>query len=80
MKYFTRKRNKYKFNAIGLFSVALNLKITQKNGFYCAEFIKYVLEKSKIKTNLPEIVTPEDFLHLTNITPIYIGFLKNYNG
>lgn len=80
MKYFTRKRNNYKFNALGLFSVALNLKVTQKNGFYCAEFIKYVLEKSNIKTNLPDIVTPEDFLHLRNITPVYIGFLKNYNA
>ena len=78
IKYFERKRKYYKFNALGLFSVALNVKITKENSFYCAEFIKYVLDKAKIKTNLPEIVTPEDFQHLNNISPIYIGFLKNY--
>lgn len=78
IKHFERKKKNYKFNIIGLFSVALNLKVTKKNSFYCAEFIKYVLEKSKIKTNLPDIVTPEDFLHLQNLTPIYKGFLKNY--
>lgn len=78
IKYFERKRKHYKFNTIGLFSVALNIKITKENSFYCAEFIKYVLETAKIKTNLPEIVTPEDFLHIQNLTPIYIGFLKNY--
>lgn len=80
IKYFERKRKKYKFNTIGLFSVALNIKITKENSFYCAEFIKYVLEQAKIKTNLPELVTPEDFLHLKNINPVYIGFLKNYTS
>lgn len=79
IKYFSRKRKDYKFNFIGLCSVALSLKVTQENGFYCAEFIKYVLDKSNIKTNLPDIVTPEDFLNLPNITPVYNGYLKNYN-
>lgn len=78
IKYFERKRKYYKFNALGLFSVAFNLRITKENKFYCAEFIKYALEKAKIKTNLPELVTPEDFLHLKNINPVYIGLLKNY--
>lgn len=80
IKYFERKRKNYKFNAIGLFSVALNLRIKKENKFYCAEFIKYALEKANIKTNLPEIVTPEDFLYLKDINPIYIGLLKNYTG
>lgn len=79
IKHFNRKRKNYKFNFIGLCSIAFHIKITQKNGFYCAEFIKYIFDKSKIKTNLPELVTPEDFLNLPNITNIYNGYLKNYN-
>ncbi len=79
IRYFRRKRNNYKFNIIGLISVALNKQITKENEFYCAEFIKYLFDQSKIKNNLPDIVTPEDFLYLPNIIPIYKGFLKNYN-
>ncbi|MBQ8681957.1 MAG: hypothetical protein IJ509_03495 [Bacilli bacterium] len=78
MKYFNRERNHYKFNFIGLCSVAFHIKITQENGFYCAEFIKYVFDKSDVKTNLPDLVTPEDFLNLDNTTAIYKGYLKNY--
>ncbi len=78
IKHFTRKKRYYRFNTLGLLSAAINKKITKENKFYCAEFIKYILEKSKIKNNLPEIVTPEDFLHLENISPIYIGTLKEY--
>lgn len=79
MKHFNRKRKNYKFNFLGLCSIAFHIKITQTNGFYCAEFIKYVFDKSNIKTNLPDLVTPKDFLHFPNITPVYKGYLRNYN-
>lgn len=78
IEHFKRTRKNYKFNTFGLFSVAFNYQRTKKNEFYCAEFIKYLLDQSKIKTNLPTIVTPEDFQNLHNSTPIYIGYLKNY--
>ena len=55
------------------------IKINRENCFYCAEFIKYVFEKSDIKTNLPELITPEDFLNIPNSIPIYNGYLSNYN-
>lgn len=78
IKYFKRKRKNYKFNAIGLLSVAIHLKVTQENSFYCAEFIKYLLDESKIQTNLPDLVTPEDFQNLNNIHSIYNGRLVDY--
>ena len=68
----------YKFNFIGLCSVALHIKITKENKFYCAEFIKYLFEKCKIDTSLPELVTPSDFESIPNTTQIYTGYLKNY--
>lgn len=50
------KRNKkdYKFNMLGLLAVGFHKKIRKEHSFYCAEFIKYVLEKSEIKVELPE--------------------------
>ena len=68
----------YKFNVIGLFAVGLNLKIQKKNAFYCAEFVKYVLEASGKKTNLPPIIRPDDFKHLNNLSLEYEGKLCLY--
>ena len=61
------ERKKYKFNILGLVAAGLHKKIGNDHSFYCAEFVKYVLEGANIKTNLPEIVKPEDFKNLENI-------------
>lgn len=68
----------YKFNVLGLFAAGFHKKIGKEHSFYCAEFVKYVLEKSDIKTNLPEIVRPEDFKKLEGLELIYEGLLKKY--
>lgn len=75
------KKNKdmYKFNTLGLIAVSINLRIKQKNHFYCAEFVKYILEKSKIKYELPDIIRPEDFKNISNLKTIYKGRLNDYN-
>lgn len=78
IKYFNRKRKNYKFNTLGLFSAAIHLKIEQENKFYCAEFIKYLLEECKIETELPDLITPEHFLYLKNTYPVYSGKLQEY--
>jgi len=70
---------KYKFNIIGLFAVAFHKKIRAKNSFYCAEFVKYITEKSDINYNLPEIIKPEDFRRMKHKEEIYEGLLRNYN-
>lgn len=68
----------YKFNTIGLFAVAFNKKICQKNSFYCAEFVKHVLEKSGIETKLPKLVRPNDFKSLENLNLEYEGRFREY--
>ena len=59
-------------------AAGLHKKIGNDHSFYCAEFVKYVLEGANIKTNLPEIVKPEDFKNLDNIEEIYCGLLRKY--
>lgn len=41
----------YTFNIIGLFAAGIHIRLKYKKSFYCAEFVKYVLDKSKINTN-----------------------------
>ncbi len=79
IREFKRKRRIYKFNIIGLFAVALHLKIKTKNSFYCAEFVKDVLQKANLANDLPIIIKPEDFKKLKNINQEYKGMLRDYN-
>ncbi len=74
------EKEKYKFNIIGLVAAGVHKKIGNDHSFYCAEFVKYVLEKAGIKTNLPEIVKPEHFESLEDINEIYYGLLKKYRA
>lgn len=71
-------KDKYKFNIIGLFLVSINKKYEREDKFYCAEFVKYILETSLNRKLLPDIVKPMDFLNLENIELIYEGLFSKY--
>lgn len=79
IKNIQSKKNLYKFNFIGLMAVALNVKIKRERCFYCAEFVKYVLEQSQV-LSLPDIVKPEDFEKLQGISEVYRGSLIEYKA
>jgi len=74
------KNNKenYKFNIIGLFAAGFHKKIVKDYSFYCAEFVKYIIEKAGIDTKLPKAVKPEDFKKLEGLQEIYEGLLRKY--
>ena len=78
IKKIEEEKEKYDFNIIGLFAVSINKRIKKDYSFYCAEFVKYVMEESDIQMDLPEIIKPEDFKNLENLELIYTGLLKNY--
>lgn len=73
-----RNKETYKFNYLGILLVSLNKKYKTGNRFYCAEFVKYVLETSLAKKLVPEIVKPIDFLKLEGIELIYEGLFRKY--
>lgn len=70
----------YKFNMIGLIGVAIHFKIKRERCFYCAEFVKYVLEHSNTEYNLPDMIKPEDFKEINGLDVVYSGILKEYNS
>lgn len=75
---FERNKDLYGFNILGLFCVALHKKFDTEKSFYCAEFVKYLLDYGETNIKLPEIVKPEDFKKIENIELLYKGFLKDY--
>ena len=75
---FSENKNIYKFNIKGLFAVGFNKRIQRENYFYCAEFVKYVLDEADIDIDLPEIIRPENFKVLGEDRIIYSGLLREY--
>ena len=75
---FINTDEKYYFNMWGIIAVIFNKKPTRKNHFYCAEFVKYVLDNAGVDLNLPEIVKPDDFTHIDDLSVIYEGLLRDY--
>ena len=76
---FRVNKKSYKFNIMGLMAVPLKKKVKRRNYFYCAEFVKYVLEEANIIVNLPEIIRPQNFSEIDNIKVCYNGKLKEYS-
>lgn len=79
IEYVKEHKDEYRFNILGLFLAGFNKKRKVAKTYYCAEFVKAVLEKSQIDTTgLPEIIKPEHFKDIKNSKLIYKGLLKEY--
>ena len=78
IKHIQNEKEQYKFNVIGMFAVGFNIKVKAKNSFFCAEFVKHVIEESNIDMKLPELIRPESFKDLDGAKEIYRGLLREY--
>ena len=73
-------KNRYKFNFAGLLCAGVNYQLKRENAFYCAEFVKYVINNAEVGLELPKVIKPMDFKYkLKNKQMTYKGLLKNYN-
>ena len=77
IKQFKKNKDKYKFNFIGVLSVALKKPFKRENSFYCSEFVRHILLEAQIDLKLPELVKPMDFQQ-ESMELIYTGLLRNY--
>ena len=78
IKRIARKKSIYRFNIIGLFASGFNIRIKRDNCFYCAEFVKYLLDEGEVYNELPDIIKPIDFKNIDNLEVEYSGILRNY--
>ena len=79
IQHMLQHKEKYNFNFIGLIFAGLHKKIEFKHSFYCAEFVKYILENGKLDLSyLPEAIRPIDFQNLRNAKLVYKGMLRDY--
>ena len=78
IKYVKKNKEKYKINVTGMFLSAIKVKIRKRRSFYCAQFVKYLLDRAKVENNIEDTVRPENFKNLPNSKEIYKGLLINY--
>ena len=76
---FSNNRKKYKFNIIGLIYARFNKQCKRKNKFYCSQFVREVIEQSKIEIlDMSKVIKPEDFKRLEPLKLEYKGLLRMY--
>lgn len=78
IKKIEKEKDSYTFNVLGLFAAGFHKKREKQNCFYCAEFVKHVIEEAGVDLNLPEIIKPEDFKYVQYFEIIYEGLLRKY--
>ena len=72
-------KSEYKFNVIGLAFAAFKKYKKINKGFYCSEFVKYILENSKIDVSFikgPPL--PMSFEEISGLELLYTGLLRDY--
>ncbi|MBQ9072330.1 MAG: hypothetical protein IJY25_04165 [Bacilli bacterium] len=79
IKNINLNREDYKFNFMGLVLAGINYRYTRKKCFYCAEFVKYLINEANLEIKLSNAVKPIDFKKYNNLDILYTGVLKNYN-
>ena len=80
IKQIGKEKENYKFNIKGLFAAGFHKKIAREQYFYCAEFVKYLIEYAEIDVNLPPAVKPEHFKNINEQNIIYEGLLRKYKS
>lgn len=78
IKEVADNKDNYKFNILGLIAVMFNINLNRDKCFYCAEFIKYLLDESNVDIGLPATIKPEDFYNISGSEDVYIGRLSEY--
>ncbi|MGM8216577.1 hypothetical protein ACLIA0_13495 [Bacillaceae bacterium W0354] len=77
---FNNNKDKYSYNLLGLIGVAINLPISQRDKYFCSQFVSEVFEKSGLYLwDLPSaLVTPNDFSVHPRFEMVYEGRLYDY--
>lgn len=78
IKYFDKNKEKFTFNVKGMFLSAIDVKVRKRKSFYCAQFVKHLLDRAGIKNEIQDTVRPENFKDLENAKVIYKGLLRKY--
>ncbi|KUO73040.1 MAG: hypothetical protein APF77_20420 [Clostridia bacterium BRH_c25] len=79
---FSKEKEKYRYNFLGLCSILFNKPIKRKNYYFCSQFVSEVLMKSKVlkAKKAPELTRTDDLYTIKNREIMYEGFVNEQFG
>lgn len=80
IKEIDANKQKYRYNLLGLFAIALNKQIPRKHAFFCSHFVAKVLQEGRVlETNKHiSMITPQDLKKASSHKLVYQGNLQSY--
>ncbi|QED48202.1 hypothetical protein [Cytobacillus dafuensis] len=80
IKEIDDNQQKYRYNLIGLFAIALNKQIHRKYAFFCSHFVAMILKEGRLLETNKHLcmITPQDLKEASSHRLIYQGDLHNY--
>ncbi|WP_407389478.1 hypothetical protein [Carnobacterium jeotgali] len=80
LSFYNQTKDIYRYNLIGLITLALNIDFDRRDSFFCSQFVASVLSESGIYTfeKEPHFITPGDLSQVPIFVPIYTGSLSDY--
>lgn len=80
LSFYNETKSIYRYNLVGLVTLALNIDFDRKDAFFCSQFVASVLSESGIYKfeKEPHFVTPQNLSQLPIFVPIYSGSLQDY--
>ena len=79
IRYFRNHRKEATYSFLGAYAMPLKLPLKRMNKFTCSQFVAFVLHYSgacKLPKD-PDLMMPDDFTKLDNVTLVYEGLLKD---
>ncbi|MBY0121367.1 hypothetical protein [Bacillus sp. S/N-304-OC-R1] len=80
IKEMDLNRQKYRYNLLGLFAIAINKRFDREHAFFCSHFVAMVLKEGQLlNTNKHlSMITPQDLKEASSHRLIYQGSLQSY--
>jgi len=78
---FASEKKSFKYNIRGIFKARKNINYQKSyRKFYCTQFMKYLLVCAHVvpESFFDEVVAPEHFMKLPDVTVLYEGLLRDY--
>ncbi|GKX31201.1 hypothetical protein SH1V18_36810 [Vallitalea longa] len=83
IEHFKKRKRRYYYNILGIFTVLLNIPVRVPYGYVCTHFVSHIYERSGVKlfNKRSTLVSTVDFYHLDKLRlhKVYEGKLSEFN-
>lgn len=75
---FSKDKDKYRYNFLGLCGILLNMPLKRKNYYFCSQFVSEALINSNVLKldKAPELIRTDDLYTIKNREVLYEGFVN----